>query len=111
MESLNTGILKNLPLVLPAKNEQARITVRIHTETRKVIEAIGAIEREMALVRDYRTRLIADVVTGKLDVREAAANLPDEPYDFEPIDEADSLIDDTDAVEGEPETLPEEVEV
>ena len=32
-------------------------------------------------VEEYRTRLIADVVTGKLDVREAAARLPDEPED------------------------------
>ena len=29
-------------------------------------------------MQEYRTRLIADVVTGKLDVREAAAQLPDE---------------------------------
>ena len=35
-------------------------------------------EREIELLREYRTRLIADVVTGKLDVREAAAQLPDE---------------------------------
>ena len=37
----------------------------------------GALE-EIALLREYRTRLIADVVTGKLDVREAAAGLPDD---------------------------------
>jgi type I restriction enzyme S subunit len=36
-------------------------------------------QREIALLREYRTRLIADVVTGKLDVREAAAQLPEEP--------------------------------
>lgn len=34
-------------------------------------------QSEIALLREYRTRLIADVVTGKLDVREAAARLPD----------------------------------
>ena len=33
---------------------------------------------KIELVQEYRTRLIADVVTGKLDVREAAAQLPDE---------------------------------
>ena len=36
------------------------------------------------LLNEYRTRLIADVVTGKLDVREAAAELP----------EVDSLAED-----------------
>ncbi len=45
------------------------------------------------LLREYRTRLIADVVTGKLDVREAAARLPDEVEELEPLDEADALID------------------
>ena len=46
-----------------------------------------------SLLREYRTRLIADVVTGKLDVREAAARLPDEVEELEPLDEADALID------------------
>ena len=32
---------------------------------------------EIALMQEYRTRLTADVVTGKLDVRPAAAQLPE----------------------------------
>ena len=32
--------------------------------------------RQIGLLQEYRTRLIADVVTGKLDVRNAAAKLP-----------------------------------
>ena len=47
-------------------------------ETRGVDTAISRLEREIELLREYRTRLVADVVTGKLDVREAAARLPDE---------------------------------
>jgi len=35
-------------------------------------------QREIDLIREYRTRLIADVVTGKLDMREAVALLTDE---------------------------------
>ena len=35
------------------------------------------------LLREYRTRLIADVVTGKLDAREAAARLPDATEEME----------------------------
>ena len=41
----------------------------------------GATHRQIALLREYRTRLIADVVTGKLDVREAAANFRPGPGD------------------------------
>lgn len=39
--------------------------------------AILRIESEIELLREYRTRLVADVVTGKLDVRAVAATLPD----------------------------------
>jgi type I restriction enzyme S subunit len=42
-------------------------------------------EREIELLREYRTRLVADVVTGKLDVREAAARLPDEAAAARPL--------------------------
>ena len=38
--------------------------------------AIARLEREITLLREYRTRLVADVVTGKLDVREGARQLP-----------------------------------
>ena len=54
--------------------------------------AVAQAAREVSLLREYRTRLIADVVTGKLDVREAAAGLPDEVEELEPLDEADALI-------------------
>ncbi|HQK45650.1 MAG TPA: hypothetical protein PLP52_01720, partial [Syntrophorhabdaceae bacterium] len=45
-------------------------------------------QREIALIREFRTRLIADVVTGKVDVRKAAKNLPEEPEEeIEPMEE------------------------
>ena len=45
--------------------------------------------RRIDLIHEYRTRLIADVVTGKLDVREAAAALPE----VDPL-AADDAVDD-----------------
>ena len=48
---------------------------------------------EIDLVREYRTRLIADVVTGKVDVREAAAQLPDEVEEAEPLEATDDLAE------------------
>ncbi len=72
--------LGNLPLVLPPRYEQAQIFDAICAEQEPLNEVITRTEREIALLREYRTRLVADVVTGKLDVREAAAHLPnDEP--------------------------------
>lgn len=46
-------------------------------ETADLNTIISRLEREIDLLREYRTRLVADVVTGKLDVREAAAHLPE----------------------------------
>jgi len=67
-----------IPLVRPPYEEQERIVQAIEQQTQHIDRAIAQTQREIDLIREYRTRLIADVVTGKLDVREAAANLPDE---------------------------------
>ena len=64
-------------------------------------DAITRTEREIALMQEYRTRLTADIVTGKLDVREAATKLPDPPTEPR-VDEAQ---EDTDILD---ETEPEE---
>ena len=54
--------------------------------TADISTAVARARRQIELLQEYRTRLIADVVTGKLDVREAAARLPDEPDDADGID-------------------------
>lgn len=63
--------------------------------------------REIELIREYRTRLIADVVTGKLDVREAAMRLPDEG---EPLDEIESDVEADEAGVDDTDEVPEEAE-
>ena len=62
----------------PGEQEQARILEFIAGESAPLDAAISRLEREIELLREYRTRLVADVVTGKLDVRAAAARLPEE---------------------------------
>ena len=52
--------------------------------------------RQIDLLQEYRTRLIADVVTGKLDVRAAAAQLPDESDEEGPIDRDGLVLDNMD---------------
>ncbi|TAK67345.1 MAG: restriction endonuclease subunit S [Dehalococcoidia bacterium] len=76
-----------IPLVLPPRDEQQQIVAAITAGTRDANEAIGHANRAVDLLREYRTRLIADVVTGKLDVR--GVELP-------PLDD-DSTLDEIDA--------------
>jgi len=66
-----------IPLLIPPRDEQDRIVSEVSRDTSSVTDAITRTEREISLMQEYRTRLTADVVTGKLDVREAAADLPD----------------------------------
>jgi len=70
--------IANFPIPLPPLPEQNAIVEYLDTQTTKIDTAIAAARREIELLREYRTRLIADVVTGKVDVREVAARLPEE---------------------------------
>ena len=76
MANLNTGILKGVPILLPSVREQREILNYIGKSRRAIDEAIARARRQIELLQEYRTRLIADVVTGKLGVRAAAARLP-----------------------------------
>ena len=69
MATIAQDVLKSCPLVLPPLSEQEKLLHWIDTECVQVEAAIEAAQREIGLLREYRTRLIADVVTGKLDVR------------------------------------------
>jgi len=82
-----------LPLILPSAPEQQQIVDSIATESAQLNTAISQLEREISLLREYRTRLVADVVTGKLDVREAARQLPEAPAEPEPMPDIDELIE------------------
>ena len=112
LASTNSTTLRAFPVFLPPLPEQQTILDEIARKTAGLVVAMGRAEQEIEFLREYRVRLIADVVTGKLDVREAAARLPDEGDEPEPLDDAEALA------EGEEETedadldaVPEEAEV
>jgi type I restriction enzyme S subunit len=59
----------NVRLPVPRKDEQEAILSHIESETKDLDEAIARAEEEIKLIREYRDRQIADVVTGQVDVR------------------------------------------
>ena len=73
--------LMSIAIAVPPREEQDKIVSFAATETSHLRVGISRAEREMNLLREYRIRLIADVVTGKVDVREAVARLPTEEED------------------------------
>jgi type I restriction enzyme S subunit len=100
-QGIKASKLPQLQVAVPPIAEQERIVRFVQRETEPLLRVVGRGAREIDLLQEYRTRLTADVVTGKLDVREAAAKLPDEPRDIdEPVsDLTDEPVDEEVLVE------------
>ena len=107
---LSHQAIKDMWLPIPRPQEQSLICVSVAQDLKQFDTAINRTEREIALLREYRTRLIADVVTGKLDVRAAAGNLPDESSEPEALIEADALAEGEDTADSDLDAAPEEAE-
>jgi len=108
--NLRVGEYMSALVPVPPISEQRSITSAVSMMTTAVDHAVRSARTEIDLLREYRTRLIADVVTGKLDVREAAARLPDEAEEPEPLDEIEAEGDADDAGVGDADEMIEEAE-
>jgi type I restriction enzyme S subunit len=95
---------------VPPLSEQTAIVEYLDAQTAKIEAAIAALRRENDLLREYRERLIAGVVTGKVDVREVAARLPEEPSEEDApwTDEEESAQDEALNGEGDHAAISEE---
>jgi len=103
------GMIKAQRVVKPLIHEQLAIVDFVDEQTAKLDAAIAAARREIELLREYRERLIADVVTGKVDVRGVAAQLPEEPPDQEAgTEEEEPVADELATVDSQEEANGEE---
>jgi type I restriction enzyme S subunit len=101
--------IANFLMPLPPLPEQTAIVEYLDTKTAKLDAAIAAARREIGLLREYRERLIADVVTGKVDVREVAAQLPEEPPEEEAgTEEEEAVAEELATVDSQEESNGEE---
>jgi type I restriction enzyme S subunit len=79
----------------PSRPEQQAVIAAIKLQLKPVTDLITRLQYEIDLLREYRTTLTAEVVTGKLDAREAAKRLPDQGDEPLPLDESmEDLVDD-----------------
>jgi type I restriction enzyme S subunit len=100
-----------MPSCYPPLAEQAEIADAVDQRCGDIDESSKRVRQGIALLREYRTRLIADVVTGKLDVRDAAGRLVAETEEPELHDEAGALTDAEDDTADDLDTAVEEIEV
>lgn len=75
---LSMDKMKNIPFIIPPTDEQREIVNRIKIETEAVEKAITAVEKQIITLEEMRIRLISDVVTGQIDVRDI--KVPDDEY-------------------------------
>lgn len=77
LAATNSTTVRGLPMVVPPLHEQQAALARVAEATAPVASAVARSEREIQILREFRTRLVADAVTGQVDVREIAGKLPD----------------------------------
>jgi type I restriction enzyme S subunit len=92
--------------LFPPESEQRAIVAHLDHRVQEIERGARSANCGIALLREYRTRLVTDVVTGKLDVREAAAALRDEAHEPEPFDDTAAF----EADDPESDAAPEEDE-
>jgi type I restriction enzyme, S subunit len=104
MPRADWNFIGNVRIAFPRSlDEQRAIALFIQEATRELTITANQVNDEIALIQEFRTRLIADVVTGKLDVRAIAAGLP-ETAELEAVDD----LTDDDVFDGTPEDVENE---
>jgi type I restriction enzyme S subunit len=87
---LNISKMKDIPFIVPSEEEQTLIIDYIKRTSKDIEVAITRFSNEIKLLQEYRTRLISDVVTGKVDVRDI--EIPE--YEADSDETIDDEIDD-----------------
>ncbi|HAU0965765.1 TPA: restriction endonuclease subunit S [Legionella pneumophila] len=90
---LNQNRMKEIPFFIPPISEQKEITNHIKIKTKSIDETIKRTEQEINLMMEFSSRLISDVVTGKIDIR--SVEIPD----FEPIEADIDISEDESSTE------------
>lgn len=68
-QRVSTDFIRDFQIGVPTTDEQQAILAFVFSEKKLINQTIARAQREIELIQEYRTRLIADVVTGRVDVR------------------------------------------
>lgn len=94
--------IKNFTIGIPPIEEQKHILLEVDKRSKSIDKCILSKHEELKTLHDLKSSLIADVVTGKIDVRDV------EIPDYEQVEETLYKSDDNDTLQSEDE-IPEEV--
>ena len=95
---LSMSRMKEIPFVVPPISEQKEIVTYIETKLAEFDSTKSSLEKQIALFREYRTRLISDVVTGQVDVRgiEIPDYVPTEDTSLDETNDTEEVTEDAD---------------
>lgn len=94
------GMIKAQRVARPSQAEQISIIRYLNEATIPFVKAIDSAKHQIDLIREYRTRLTCNVVTGKIDVRNINLSEIKDITDSEPIEDQEILedVEDTEEV-------------
>ncbi len=94
--ALTVQDLKDFKVLVPPLDEQEDVVQGVKQRTSSIDEAAKHAQQEIEIIREYRMCLIADVVTGKVDVRGLAFEMPEDfdDSDLLDVDEDEAFQDD-----------------
>lgn len=104
-KQFNIAHIVEFLVLVPGLEEQRKILAQLDHQINAFDLALHRFTSEIDLIREYRTRLIADVVTGKVDVRGVAASLGEEAGFDMPLDKLEDRSADQDEAWDEEEAL------
>lgn len=102
MPKINQEELSTITVLFPDECEQKAIVAQLDMQCAAIDHLIESIQKQVTLLHEYRTRLISDVVTGKLDVRGVAVpefETVEEAATEETEDDVDQETDDAESTE------------
>ncbi len=92
--AVGQGDIGAIQVPIPPSSEQLHLVSVLKAEGAEVNDTIRAASAEITLLQEFRTRLVADVVTGQVDVRAVAETLPDPSMPDVSLDEDGIDLDD-----------------
>ena len=98
-QSIGFDDIRRLLIPVPPLEEQRQIVDFCYAKSNFIEGFLVGIEKEILLLTEYRTRLISDVVTGKVDVR--GIEIPE--YEAVPDDVTEDELDGENAMDDEAE--------
>ncbi len=98
MPRANWNFIGNRSVTIPPIEEQQQIAAYLDEQMLKTEAAIANKQKQIETLQELKTRLISDVVTGKIDVR--SVEIPDYEYVEEETDMENATVEDESSDEG-----------